>query len=108
MTIKQRLEAIQPRLDNLTTQQAKQRLTLLTLAEETVKSNRRITNRINKYRAIEIKKIILEMAKPMRQYSKEEKIVRAFLFDAYEKKTSREKVKALLDSVQSIEWPEIR
>ena len=68
-------------------------------------AKKRLTNKTKKNTAIEIKKIILDMAKPMRQYSEEEKIVRAFLFDAYEVKTSEEKVDALLDYVEAIEWP---
>lgn len=68
-------------------------------------AKQRLANRINKYTATEIKKIILDMAKPMREYTEEEKIVRAFLFDAYENKTSEDRVDQLLDYVEAIEWP---
>ena len=68
-------------------------------------AKQRLANRINKYTATEIKKIILDMAKPMRKYTEEEKIVRAFLFDAYEKKTSEDRVDSLYDLVEPIEWP---
>jgi len=68
-------------------------------------AKQRLENKINKYDATFILKILMDMVKPMREYSEEEKIVRCYLLQAYENKTSEDEVDALLDTLEEIEWP---
>jgi len=71
----------------------------------TQEASQRLQNKINGYSAAFIKKLLLDLVKPSQDYSDEDHILRYHLLDVYESKTSEDEVDALLDILESIEWP---
>ena len=63
----------------------------------------RLTNRIAKMSDTMIIAVLKDMAKPWDQYSQEERMVKAYLYDEYETRNGEDAVDMLLDLIEAIE-----
>tara|TARA_R110000787_G_scaffold203112_1_gene313651 strand:+ start:364 stop:591 length:228 start_codon:yes stop_codon:yes gene_type:complete len=63
----------------------------------------RLTNRIAKMSDKMIIACLKDMAKPWDKYTEEERMVKAYIYDQYEKRNGEDAVDMLLDVIEAIE-----
>jgi hypothetical protein len=67
------------------------------------KAKARLTNRIAKMSDTMIIAVLKDMAKPWDKYTEEERMVKAYIYDEYEKRNGEDAVDMLLDVIEAIE-----
>jgi hypothetical protein len=66
-------------------------------------ARQKLINKINSFSTNKILSILKGMVKHWRTYSEEERMVRAYLFDAYESREGEEETDILLDVIEAME-----
>ena len=66
-------------------------------------AKQKLINRISKMKTDFIVSVLRSMVKHWKSYSEEERMVRAFLFDEYEKREGEEATDILLDVIEALE-----